>query len=182
MGVPTHEQEAGIDTARIAIGGDSAGGNLAAVVAVLARDAGLPMPAHKVLVYPAIAAYRDSDSHLEFAQQDTLTRRLIPWFHEQYLDYEAGDHTEPRWAQLLTDDLSRLPSVTIVLAGCDALRDEGHAYATRLAEAGREVTLKVYEGKTHPFFSWSGAVDQARQAVTFAARQLGEALGDAPID
>lgn len=166
----------GIDTTRLAIGGDSAGGNLAAVVAVLGRDAGMPTAAHQLLVYPATAAYPDSASQLAFATGHILTRRLILWFHDQYLDYEAGDHTDPRWAPLLTPDLSNLPPATVILAGCDPLRDEGIAYARRLAEAGNDVTLRVYAGTTHPFFSWSGAVDKAKQAVTFAAEALSAAL------
>ena len=160
----------GLDPQRLAIGGDSAGGNLAAVVAVLARDAGLPAPVHQLLVYPATAAYPDSPSQLAFAEGHVLTRRLILWFHEHYLSY--ADHTDPRWAPLLFPDLASLPPATVILAECDPLRDEGIAYARRLAEAGNDVTLRVYSGTTHPFFSWSGAVDKARDAVTFAASAL----------
>ncbi len=164
--------EVGLDPGRLAVGGDSAGGNLAAVVAILGRDAGLPLPMHQLLVYPAAAAYPDSGSQLEFAEGHVLTRRLILWFHEHYLDYARGDHTDWRWAPLLAPDLGGLAPATVILAECDPLRDEGIAYASRLAASGNDVTLRVYPGVTHPFFSWSGAVGQARQAVTFAAQQL----------
>ncbi|HAK52379.1 MAG TPA: alpha/beta hydrolase, partial [Gammaproteobacteria bacterium] len=70
------------------------------------------------------------------------------------------------------EDLTNLPSATLILAECDPLRDEGIAYARRLAEAGNDTTLKVFSGTTHPFFSWSGAVDKARDAVTFASQQI----------
>lgn len=170
----------GIDTDRIAIGGDSAGGNLAAVVAILGRDAGLPTPMHQLLVYPATAAYPDSASQLEFAEDHVLTRRLILWFHDHYLDYGRGDHTDWRWAPLLAPDLRELPAATVLLAECDPLRDEGIEYARRLAIAGVEVTLKVYPGMTHPFFSWSDAVDRAREAVSFAADQLRAAATSPP--
>lgn len=162
----------GIDTRRIALGGDSAGGNLAAVVAIMGRDAGLPAPLHQLLVYPATAAYPQTGSHLEFAAGHVLTRRLILWFHAMYLDYERGDHTDWRWAPLLAPELRGLPPATIILAECDPLRDEGIEYAQRLATSGCEVTLRVVPGMTHPFFSWSGAVDRARDAVAFAAAQL----------
>jgi acetyl esterase len=168
--------EVGIDPGRLAIGGDSAGGNLAAVVAILGRDAGLPTPAHQLLVYPATAAYPETPSHLEFADGHVLTRQVILWFHEHYLDYGRGDHTDWRWAPLLAPDLTALPSTTVILAECDPLRDEGIDYARRLAISGNDVTLRVYPGTTHPFFSWSGAVDKARHAVTFAAQQLAQAM------
>ena len=160
----------GADADAVSLGGDSAGGNLAAVVAIMARDAGLPRAAHQLLVYPATGAYPDTPSQLEFAEGHVLTRRLILWFHRHYLAYE--DHTDPRWAPLLTPSLADLPPATIILAACDPLRDEGIAYARRLSEEGNDVTLKVYSGVTHPFFSWSGALPKARDAVAFAASQL----------
>ncbi len=166
-----------IDVGKVIIGGDSAGGNLAAVTAILARDEGLTKPLHQLLIYPATAAYPDSASQLAFAEDHVLTRRIILWFHEHYLNYGASDHTDFRWAPLLTSDLTNLPAATIILAECDPLRDEGIAYARRLAEAGNEVLLKVYPGMTHPFFSWSGAVDKAKEAVSFAARELTSAAG-----
>ena len=162
----------GIDPERLAIGGDSAGGNLAAVVAILGRDAGLRMPLHQLLVYPATAAYPQTASQLEFAEGHVLTRRLILWFHDHYLDYARGDHSDWRWAPLLAPDLGALPPATVILAECDPLRDEGIDYARHLATSGNDVTLKVYPGVTHPFFSWSGAVDKAKHAVSFAAMQL----------
>ncbi len=165
-----HGHEVGANANRLIIAGDSAGGNLAAVVAILARDADLPCALHQLLVYPATAAYPDSASQLEFAADHVLTIRLILWFHQHYLDYQ--DHTDVRWGPLLTEDLTNLPSATLILAECDPLRDEGIAYARRLAEAGNDTTLKVFSGTTHPFFSWSGAVDKARDAVTFASQQI----------
>lgn len=176
-----HGAGVGIDPHRLAIGGDSAGGNLAAVVALLGRDAGLPVPIHQLLVYPATAAYPETPSQLEFAEGHVLTRRLILWFHDHYLDYARGDHTDWRWAPLLAPDLGGLPPATVVLAECDPLRDEGIDYARRLATSGNDVTLRVYPGVTHPFFSWSGAVDKARHAVTFAAAQLRAAAQESVV-
>ena len=162
--------ELGISNDALILGGDSAGGNLAAVVAIMARDLGYPKALGQLLIYPATAGYPDSASHLKFAEDHVLTRRLILWFQEKYLDRK--DHIDFRWAPLLCDDLSMLPPATIILAECDPLRDEGLSYAVRLAESGNELTLKIYSGVTHPFFSWSGAVKKAREAVSFAAAQL----------
>ncbi len=172
----TQGREFGIDNAKLSLGGDSAGGNLAAVVAILARDEGLTAPLHQLLVYPATAAYPDSGSQLEFAEGHVLTRRLILWFHDHYLDYSKGDHTDFRWAPLLAESLAGLPPATLILAECDPLRDEGIAYAKRLAESGNDVTLKVFSGTTHPFFSWSGVVDKAKAALGFAAAEVKTAL------
>ncbi len=165
-----HADELGFAAPRLQLGGDSAGGNLAAVTAILARDRGMLCAAHQLLVYPATAAYPDTPSHFEFDTDHILTRRLILWFHEHYLRYE--DHFDSRWAPILNEDLEGLPPATVILAECDPLRDEGIDYASRLARAGNDTTLRVYPGMTHPFFSWSGKVDAARAAVSFAAAQM----------
>ena len=166
----------GLDPKRLALGGDSAGGNLVAVVALLVRDAdtGIAPPRHQLMVYPATAPYPDTPSQQQYAENHILTRRLILWFHEHYLSY--ADHLDVRWAPLLADSHENLPPATIILAQCDPLRDEGVEYAQRLMEAGNDVSLTLYAGTTHPFFSWSGVSIKARTAVTFAAHQLRTAL------
>lgn len=161
----------GADPDRIAVGGDSAGGNLAAVCTILARDAGAPPLRYQLLVYPATAPYPDSPSQRELAEGYLLTRRNILWFHDHYLRGEQ-DREDFRWAPLLVDDLGGLPPALVIVAGYDPLRDEGIAYAERLREAGNVVELINYEGMIHAFFSMSGAVDDAREAVARAAAGL----------
>ena len=178
----TNGESWGIDPCRLAIAGDSAGGNLVAVVALLVREAGIQAPCHQLMVYPATAPYPDSPSQLQYAENHILTRRLILWFHEQYLTY--ADHLDFRWAPLLAHSHEDLPPSTIILAQCDPLRDEGIEYAHRLIAAGNDVTLSVFSGTTHPFFSWSGVSTKARAAVSFAALQIRNALDeatDAPV-
>ena len=165
----------GWDPARIAIGGDSAGGNLAAVCAIMARDAGGPALRFQLLIYPATAPYPDSESQFEFADGYLLTRRVILWFHNHYLRQES-DRRDYRYAPLIAPDLSRLPPTKIIVAECDPLRDEGIEYAERLCAAGNDVSLSCYPGMIHPFFSMSGALAAAREAVDEAADALRHGL------
>jgi acetyl esterase len=170
-----HVEELGGDPTRIAIGGDSAGGNLAAICAILARDADAPNLVFQLLVYPRTAAWEDSASHYEFAEGHLLTRKTILWFHNHVLNSDA-DREDWRWAPLLCPDLSRLPSTLVIVAECDPIRDDGITYARRLREAGNAVELSVYAGMIHPFFSMGGAIDAGRRAMRHAAGALKRAF------
>lgn len=152
------------DAARIAIAGDSAGGNLAAVTAIVARDDEAPALCSQILVYPVAAGTPDSYSHHAFAEKLLLTRRNILWFYDQYLN-GPEEATDPRFAPLETVDLSGLPPTLLIVAGYDPLRDEGLAYGERLRLAGVDVTVSNYEGMIHGFLTMSDAVDQGKVAI-----------------
>jgi acetyl esterase len=159
----------GADPRRIVVGGDSAGGNLAAVAAIRSRDEAGPGFAGQVLVYPVtdLSSF-ETGSYQEFAEDHSLTRALMEWFRGHYLSTEA-EALLPHASPLLADDLSRLPPALVITAECDPLRDEGEAYAARLREAGVAVTLTRYAGMIHPFFSWTGVVPQAMEAISQVA-------------
>lgn len=169
--VGRHVDELGGDPKRIAVGGDSAGANLAAVCAILARDAGFPHLLFELLIYPRTASDEDSRSHIEFADGYLLTRRIIQWFHGHYRASEE-DRRDFRYAPLVCNDLSRLPPALIIVAEFDPLKDEGLEYARRLREAGNQVQAVTYAGVVHGFFSMGGAVDAGRLAQSFAAAAL----------
>jgi acetyl esterase len=163
----------GIDKRRIAVGGDSAGGNLAAVMSLRCRDAGGPAIALQVLVYPVtnLASF-DTDSYDAFAVGYHLTKSEMEWFRASYLAApEDGKH--PYASPLLASDLHGLPPALVITAECDVLRDEGEAYAQRLEQAGVPVTCTRYPGMIHPFFSMPGALTQARNAIAQVAAAIG---------
>ena len=170
-----HAHELGGDPSRVAIGGDSAGGNLAAVCAILARDAGEPRLVFQLLVYPRTAPHEDSPSHHALGEGYMLTRKVILWFHEHYRACDA-DCEDFRYAPLITKDLARLPPALIIIGEYDPLRDDGIAYANRLRDAGNEVELADYPGMVHPFFSMGGAIDAGRRAMTQATDALRRAF------
>jgi acetyl esterase len=168
--VAANAERLGIDPRRIAVGGDSAGGNLAAVISLKFRDEAGPALALQVLVYPVtnLAAF-DTPSYQEFAEGYYLTRAEMEWFRGHYLA-SAGDGLNPDASPLLAPDLRGLPPALVITAECDTLRDEGEAYARRLAEAGVDVTCTRYAGMVHPFFSLPGALGGGRRAIEqFAA-------------
>jgi acetyl esterase len=166
-----HAAEIGGDPRRLAVGGDSAGGNLAAVCAILARDAGSPSLTMQVLVYPRTAPDEEFPSHHEFAEGHLLTRKTILWFHRHYRSSDANMQ-DFRYAPLVCKDLSRLPPALIIVGECDPLHDDGVAYAQRLQREGNTVELTDYPGMIHPFLSMGGAVDAGRRAVTQVADVL----------
>jgi acetyl esterase len=173
--VAENAAELGGDPARIAIAGDSAGGNLAAVSTILARDAGLAQPIFQLLIYPCTAPLPDSASHHRYAEGHLLTRRTILWFFEQYTA-NPEDIDDFRYAPLVTDNLSRLPPTLLIVADHDPLYDEGIEYAERLRAAGNRIELSNYAGMIHGFYNMSGAVDAARQALAESARALKQAF------
>jgi acetyl esterase len=165
------------DPDRLAVGGDSAGGNLAAAVSLLARDRGGPDISHQSLIYPAVASpvIHEFDSYTENAEGYFLERRSIDWFYEKWLPSELHARNEYA-APLLARDLSGLPSATVVTAGFDPLRDEGAAYADRLTEAGVAVHHEHYDDMIHGFASMTELIDAARVANGVVADELAAAL------
>lgn len=164
----------GIDGARLALGGDSAGGTLAASSALMARDAGLPV-ALQLLFYPGLAAHQDTDSHRLFANGPVLTEALISYFFDGYVRSPA-DREDPRFAPLLADDVDGVAPAWFGLAECDPLVDEGIAYADRLRAAGVPVDLEIYRGVIHEFVKMGRAIPEALTAQADAARALRAAL------
>jgi acetyl esterase len=164
----------GLDTSRLAVGGDSAGGTLAAVCAILARDAGLPL-ALQMLIYPGTTGHQDTPSHQLYANGPLLTKALIDYFFGQYVRTPA-DRDDWRFAPLLADDVEGVASVWIGLAECDPVVDEGIAYADKLRAAGVAVDLEIYRGVIHEFLKMGRAIPEALQAQDDAARALKEAL------
>lgn len=160
----------GADPARLAVGGDSAGGTLAAVSAILARDAGLPL-ALQLLIYPGTTAHQDTPSHTEFAHGPVLDRAAIGWFFDQYIPSRA-EREDWRFAPLLAPDVDGVAPAWIGLAECDPLVDEGVAYGDKLRAAGVAVDLEIYRGVTHEFIKMGRAIPEARQAHQDAARAL----------
>jgi acetyl esterase len=163
----------GLDTPRLAVGGDSAGGSLAAVCALLARDAGLPL-ALQLLFYPGTAAAQDSESHRRFAHGPLLDRATLDWFFGHYID--QADREDWRFAPLNAHDHSGLAPAWIGLAECDPLLDEGLAYADVLRAAGVKVQLELWPGVVHDFIKMGRVVPEARLAHAAASHALKEAL------
>jgi acetyl esterase len=165
----------GADPARIAVGGDSAGGNLAAVTAQQAVRRGGPVPAFQLLIYPATDFARRYRSQDLFAENLFLTDVHMKWFEGHYVP-EGTDLTDPRLSPLRADDLSGLPPALIVTAGFDPLRDEGEAYAEKLREAGVEVALRRHEDLIHGFINFTGVGTRFREALAEMAGALRQGL------
>jgi acetyl esterase len=159
-------QQLGFDPGRVAVGGDSAGGNLATVAALHASAA----LRAQLLVYPAVDAAMDTDSHRQFADFPLLTRDAMVWCWTTYLGGALDSGREPDASPLHATDLSAAPPAYIAVAGHDVLRDEGVAYARALEAAGVPVTLREYEDMTHGFLRWGGVVDRTRELIA----ELGE--------
>ena len=165
----------GLDGSRLAVGGDSAGGNLAAVVAIAARDAGdLPI-GFQLLIYPATDQRRTAPSHESNGQGYLLTRDTMDYFHDHYLGSDAQDW-DWRASPLLAEDLGKLPPALVLTAGYDPLRDEGLYYAQRLSESGNSVTYLCFERQIHGFIPMGKVLDEANAAVAMCAAELRRAL------
>lgn len=170
-----HAGELGADADRLAVGGDSAGGTLAAVNAILARDAGLPL-ALQLLIYPGCTAHQDTDSHRRFGHGLVLESEAIDWFFGNYVSSPA-EREDWRFAPLLAPDVDGVAPAWVGLAECDPLVDEGVQYADKLRAAGVPVDLEIYRGVTHEFIKMGRAIPEARRAHADAARALREAFG-----
>ena len=166
----------GSDPARVAVGGDSAGGNLAAVVALMARDRGGPKISFQLLIYPATDAGLDTPSQQQFQDDGyILSKKDMIWFWGHYLNSDK-DKTNPYACPAEASSLRGLPPALVVTAGFDPLRDEGETYAARLQEAGAETECVRYEGVTHGFVLMGAVLDEARKAITDMGAALKAAL------
>jgi acetyl esterase len=168
----------GADPARIAVAGDSAGGNLAAVVAQVAAASDGPRPAFQALLYPVIDYSEKRPSYATFAEGFFLTRAEMDWFRDNYFA-DAADRTDPRASPILASDLSSVAPAHIVTAGFDPLRDEGEAYADALRDAGVEVTLRREPDLVHGFINAVGLGGRSREAMDAIAAAIRTVLGSA---
>jgi acetyl esterase len=168
--------ELGFDPARVAVAGDSAGGNLAAVVAQLAVRDGGPRPAAQLLAYPVTDLSTKHASYRLFADGFLLTERDMDWFKGHYLPDDAAA-LDPRASPLLAPDVHGLPPAVVLTCGFDVLRDEGEAYARRLEQAGVPVELRRSAGLIHGFCNAVSVSPQSRAATTEGARLLKRLLG-----
>ncbi len=166
----------GADPDRLAVGGDSAGGTLAAVTSLVSRDAGGPKIAFALLVYPGSDRDFTRPSMIEFGDDHLLTTDTMRWFHHHHSGGGA-DESDPYLAPLAATDLSGLPPALVITAGFDPLRDGGELYAARLKGAGVPVELVRYEGMIHGFFAFPNVFDVARTAIADAADALRRHLG-----
>ncbi|MGC1678392.1 MAG: alpha/beta hydrolase [Candidatus Binataceae bacterium] len=162
----------GADASKIAVGGDSAGGNLATAVALMARDRGGPRLCFQLLFYPALSAANDTPSQREFAADGfVLSRADMEWFWNHYLDSPA-DAKNPLACPNLASSLAGLPPALVLTASHDPLRDEGEAYAAAMRKAGVTVTLTRYDGVTHGFISFAALLDKGKQGLAQASAAL----------
>jgi acetyl esterase len=165
------------DPHRVAIGGDSAGGNLSAVAALMARDRKGLRPVFQLLIYPVIDYYlADHPSYRENADGYFLTRDDMAWFWGHYLG-EKADSANPYACPQRASSLRGLPAALVVTAEFDPLRDEGELYAARLKEAGVNTRLVRYDGMIHGFLSMAGVLTQGRDGIALAAGELRSAFG-----
>jgi acetyl esterase len=169
-----HAEELGVDPTQIAVGGDSAGGNLAAGVAQRARAPG-PAPCFQLLLYPGLDLVDEAPSHGTFAEGFLLRREDIRWFKDHYVP-ESGQRHEPLASPARAENLVGLPPACVITAGFDPLRDEGRAYARRLSEAGVTCEDRCFPGLVHGFLHISGGVPAARAALEHAADALRHAF------
>jgi acetyl esterase len=169
----------GGDPRRIAVAGDSAGGNLAAVVAHDTRKDPGPRPCFQALIYPVTDLRMTTRSYDVFADGFILTRDLMIWFREHYLSSEA-ERNDPRASPLLADDFTGLPPALVITAGFDPLKDEGRAYAERLREGGNAVAYRCYDGLVHGFISLAGGIALARTAIDDTTAALRRAFRSSP--
>lgn len=171
----SHAADLGGDPARVAVAGDSAGGNLSAVVSQLAASAGIPVPTCQALIYPAVDFVLDTASHRELENGHIIPRDRIVWYADQYLPADA-DWNDPRASPLRARDLNGQPPTLIITGGFDPLRDEGHAYAERLRSAGVEVVDHEYAGQIHAFVSLTKAIPEGLTGTWEVADYLKEHL------
>ena len=174
-----HGADIGGDPVRVAVAGESAGGNLAAVVSRRARDSGDQLPAHQLLVYPVTSSSLDFPSIETYADAVPLNKPALVWFFGHYAP-DPADADDPDLSPIDASDLSGLPSATLVQAEIDPLVSEGKAYADALAAAGVDVELRQYDGVTHEFFGTGAVVDEADQAVAFASHRLMDSFEELP--
>jgi acetyl esterase len=169
--VAEHADSLGIDARRLAVCGDSAGGNLAAAVALRARERGTLRVHSQWLIYPVLEAWFDTESYRAFGEGYGLTRAAMQWFWDCYAP-TAADRANPLAAPLLAKSLGGLPPVQVITAEYDVLRDEGEAFAAKLKAAGVPTTLRRHDGMLHGFLHFSEPFDDAKAALA----ELGAAM------
>ena len=163
------------DASRMAVGGDSAGGNLAAVLAQMARDRAHPDLAFQLLVYPMTALDFETSSYVDNADGYLLTRDSMKWYWDQYLG-ASDDPNHPYAVPSKAGSFRNLPPALVITAEFDPLRDEGEAYAKQLEAAGVPTTCTRYDGMIHGFFGMAGTVDKSGHAIAEAAAAMKEAF------
>ena len=166
-----------IDPARVGVAGDSAGGNIAAAVALMARDKGEPKLVYQLLMYPVIQNDFNTESYLKYANGFGLTRDEMIWFWQHYLADEA-DAQNHYASPILAEELSNLPPALIITGECDVLRDEALAYGAKLQEAGVSVQLWEGEGMIHSFVGMAQVLDKGKDAIAYITTQLREAFAN----
>jgi acetyl esterase len=161
------------DPTRIAIAGESAGGNLATAVCLMAKERNGKMPIHQVLIYPVTNYGFDTVSYLENAEAKPLNRKMMKWFFNNYLNQPSdGMNKLVSSLKASASDVSSLPSATVVTAEIDPLRSEGQAYAKKMMMSGLDVEIRDYEGVTHEFFGMGAILAEARNAQAFVSERL----------
>ena len=170
-----HAKEFNGDPARVAVGGESAGGNLATVVSMMARDKKVPLPVHQLLVYPVVDNDMTTPSYVKNADVKPLNKAMMAWFFKYY----AADPASPYALPLKAPSLKGLPPATVIGAEIDPLLSEGKSYADRLKKEGVTVSYKEYRGVTHEFFGMGAVVPRAKEAEQYAADALKKAFADA---
>ncbi|HTO41250.1 MAG TPA: alpha/beta hydrolase [Rhizomicrobium sp.] len=168
----------GVDPNRVAVGGDSAGAGLAAVVSQMAKDMAAPKVGFQLLMFPVTHVGGDTSSLHDFAQGYFLETPTLQWFYDCYVP-NAQDRNDPRVSPLLAEDLSGLPGAYVMLAGHDPLHDEGQLYADKLRAGGVAVTVADYPDLVHDFIYMQAVLPQAHEAVAAAAKAVSAALGKA---
>lgn len=158
-----HAQDLNVDREKIAVAGDSAGGNLSAVITLMAKDKGVTFLKGQLLIYPVTNADFNTASYLENAEGYLLTREGLIWFWDQYADTRA--RLEPYASPLRASDFSGLPPALIITAEYDPLRDEGEAYGQKLKEAGVDVEIERYDGAIHAFLHLHALIPKGKIAL-----------------
>ena len=174
--VAANAEALGLDASRIAVGGDSAGGNLAAATALMARDRGGPGLVMQLLIYPVTDADFERKSYLQNGTGMFLEADAMKWFWDNYVP-DPATRKEGYAAPMHADDLSKLPPTLVITAEFDPLRDEGEAYARRLEAAGVETGLARYDGMIHGFFAMTLLLESARRAVAQSSEALRQEFG-----
>lgn len=165
----------GGDPTRLALAGESAGGNLAMATAIAARDAGLPAPRHVVSVYPVAQTSLNTESYIENAIAKPLNRAMVKWFVDHLINNE--NELQDTRLQLIDADLTRLPPVTVINARLDPLRSDGAKLEDALRAAGNAVERREYEGVAHEFFGAAAVLHKAREAQAYAGERLRQSFG-----
>jgi acetyl esterase len=163
------------DTARVAVAGESAGGNMAGAICLMARNAGFPQPTHQVLIYPVTNVESNTASYQQYANAKPLNAAMMSWFFNHYLVRPVQD--DDPLISLMQADVSKLAPATIVTAEIDPLMEDGRQYADKLQKAGVDVSYQNYTGVTHEFFGLHPVLDAAKEAQDFVAGRLRQSFG-----